>query len=184
MTEKKQDLRIKKTQLALATALFALLERTPFSKITVLDICTQAMVSRSTFYVHFEDKYQLLKICLSILKEQLFIEYGEQPYEMRLRHVLESVLDNKKMFQNLVGSEQDTELVKMMCDSFQQDIEQQVENSGKTLSALPGPPDVLTVYYAYGIASAVLYWVSKPEPDPIDDMVKCIMAVIAPIYAL
>lgn len=56
MREDKQDLRIKKTQRLLALAMLTLLEKEGFSKITANDICTEAMISRSAFYSHFEDK--------------------------------------------------------------------------------------------------------------------------------
>ena len=50
-----QDIRITKTHMALSKTLMDLLEKKSFQKITVNDICQDAMVSRSTFYMHFED---------------------------------------------------------------------------------------------------------------------------------
>ncbi|MDD6864570.1 MAG: TetR/AcrR family transcriptional regulator [Lactobacillus sp.] len=32
-----------------------------FEKITIKDICTQAMIGKSTFYYHYEDKYDLAR---------------------------------------------------------------------------------------------------------------------------
>jgi putative transcriptional regulator len=42
-----------------------------FAKITVNDICDTAMVSRSTFYTHFEDKFFLLNTAIDKIIEQL-----------------------------------------------------------------------------------------------------------------
>ncbi|MDR1061036.1 MAG: TetR/AcrR family transcriptional regulator, partial [Clostridiales bacterium] len=50
---KKEDLRIVKTQKAITDAMSSLLERRAFGKITVYDICNEAMVSRAAFYFHF-----------------------------------------------------------------------------------------------------------------------------------
>jgi AcrR family transcriptional regulator len=68
---KREDLRILKTQKALFTALETLLRRTHFSKITVYDICTEALVSRTAFYAHFSDKYDLLEQSMQPLHHKL-----------------------------------------------------------------------------------------------------------------
>ncbi|MFV0396231.1 MAG: TetR family transcriptional regulator [Coprobacillaceae bacterium] len=49
---------IKKT--AFATALKELLQKQPFSKISVTDICKECGVSRKSFYYHFKDKHDLV----------------------------------------------------------------------------------------------------------------------------
>ena len=57
----KTDLRVRRTYKLLSDALISLMKVKPFEKISVMDICNEAMVHRATFYTHFEDKYQLLK---------------------------------------------------------------------------------------------------------------------------
>lgn len=54
------DKRIIKTQRDIKQNFLTLLQTTPFQKVTVNQICTAALVSRSTFYEHFQDKYDLL----------------------------------------------------------------------------------------------------------------------------
>ena len=55
----KQDLRVQKHQ-ALITSFSDLLQTKSFEQITVQDLCAKANVRRSTFYRHFNDKYDLL----------------------------------------------------------------------------------------------------------------------------
>ncbi|MDO5375094.1 MAG: TetR/AcrR family transcriptional regulator C-terminal domain-containing protein [Staphylococcus rostri] len=43
-------------------ALIRLLEHDDFEAITIKEICAESGVHRSTFYAHFEDKYQLLEV--------------------------------------------------------------------------------------------------------------------------
>ncbi len=50
----------KRTEKVIFTAFQELLDQKPFSKITVNDITTQALMHRSTFYTHFTDKFDLL----------------------------------------------------------------------------------------------------------------------------
>ncbi|KRM74836.1 TetR/AcrR family transcriptional regulator [Secundilactobacillus collinoides] len=54
------DLRVKKTKLQLQRVLTALLQHTAFAKITVKDICDEALINRTTFYQHYHDKSDLL----------------------------------------------------------------------------------------------------------------------------
>lgn len=68
---RKSDLRIIKTEKVLKAALFSLLERHYFGKITVRDICEEAQISRATFYARFADKYDFLKNWLLILKSEV-----------------------------------------------------------------------------------------------------------------
>ncbi|MBY9077354.1 TetR/AcrR family transcriptional regulator [Paenibacillus sp. CGMCC 1.18879] len=60
MTQKK-DLRIKKTQKVIRDAFIDLLDKIGFEAITVQEIATAAMINRSTFYLHYVDKYDLLQ---------------------------------------------------------------------------------------------------------------------------
>ena len=42
-----------------------------FEEIKVSDICNKSMINRSTFYDHFNDKYELLQSLMEDLKEEL-----------------------------------------------------------------------------------------------------------------
>src|SRR5690606_25400747 len=54
------DLRVRRTYKFLWEALMTLMTEREFESITVTDICERAMVHRTTFYKHYEDKYGLL----------------------------------------------------------------------------------------------------------------------------
>ena len=55
------DLRKFKSQRDIQMGLIACLKNKQFNEVTVNDICTQALVGRSTFYHHYADKYGLLE---------------------------------------------------------------------------------------------------------------------------
>ena len=44
---------------------------TPFKKITVGDICAEAMINKMTFYKHYSDKYELLNDVLLNIKQAI-----------------------------------------------------------------------------------------------------------------
>lgn len=57
--EKKKNPQFIRTDRAITQALIRLLGVKPFEKITVQDILSEAPVTRSTFYQHFHDKYEI-----------------------------------------------------------------------------------------------------------------------------
>ena len=67
----KTDLRIIKTKKVLFDALLQLMKEKTFEEIKVSDICNKALVNRSTFYAHFNDKYELLVAMLEETKLNL-----------------------------------------------------------------------------------------------------------------
>ena len=70
----KQDRRVQKTRQVIRSAFIELLKEKRFADITVQDIADRAMISRSTFYDHYTDKYLLL--------EQLYQETVERFMQM------------------------------------------------------------------------------------------------------
>ena len=69
-TAEREDLRQRRTKKFLVHALLALMEERPFQELSVVDICERAMVHRTTFYAHFEDKYALLRYAIGELQQE------------------------------------------------------------------------------------------------------------------
>ncbi|TWK09681.1 hypothetical protein CHCC20442_4468 [Bacillus licheniformis] len=60
MTEQKKDRRVKRTKKMIRDALSELMKNKAFEEISVTDISKKADINRGTFYLHYEDKYDLL----------------------------------------------------------------------------------------------------------------------------
>ena len=58
---KKEDLRITKSKLAIKQAFIELVETKGYDKVSVCDIAKKANINRNTFYLHYEDKDDLVK---------------------------------------------------------------------------------------------------------------------------
>lgn len=67
-----------------------------FSNITINEICDKAMVHRTTFYKHFEDKFALLSATLTWVLQ----DYLQMSIEDRLRQPLQSL--SRFMLENLL----------------------------------------------------------------------------------
>ncbi|GGG67334.1 TetR/AcrR family transcriptional regulator [Paenibacillus radicis (ex Gao et al. 2016)] len=55
------DPRVKRTHYLIRDALLSLMEEKGFDHVTVRDITKYAEINRATFYLHYEDKYDLLR---------------------------------------------------------------------------------------------------------------------------
>ena len=108
----KQDLRITKTHHALFSALFSLMEESPFSSISVTDICQKAMVHRTTFYHHFEDKHHLLRCALDALRQEFLADIPPVSsktdliafYSLALDQIIAHLFAQQKMYRAIFQS--------------------------------------------------------------------------------
>jgi len=78
-SEEQADLRVRRTHKLLWEALMALLSERALEEITVKEICERAMVHRTTFYKHYEDKYALLEQGMHQMYDALLAEVNAPP---------------------------------------------------------------------------------------------------------
>lgn len=96
-----EDLRVRRTKKLIVQAFYRLLEREDFHKITIQQIADEAMINRQTFYLHYQDKYDLLQkiideLCqeaTAILAEQ--INELKQPILQTLQEHYDELIDSK-----------------------------------------------------------------------------------------
>lgn len=101
----KLDRRSRKTREALYTALAALLQDRPLNSISVTELTRAADVNRSTFYVHFQDIFDMFESMqrdFKITLSNLVASYAEQlrggEYATLLRMVYDYFRTNREVF--------------------------------------------------------------------------------------
>jgi len=114
---KNEDLRIVKTKIHLLNALRTLLYKDNFTKITVQDICGEALVSRAAFYTHYVDKYALLKDSLLETGQEFLDSIRSCGNDDKQKETVigNFIYDYRKTIMNLM-SESDSELLNIMSD--------------------------------------------------------------------
>lgn len=172
---KREDLRIVKTYKALESSLMILLEKRNFNHITVYDLCEEALVSRATFYTHFNDKYDLLRYCMTEmvrrLERLLYIswvemETGVNAFFRNHRRIVKNVLEDAN-----------AEVLMLLHNFMEGVLEVLLVREGKEKQR-----DILYTFCAGGMVS-LLNWQVKnkfPENAPpmspyLYDMLKCFM---------
>lgn len=102
---KSQDRRITRTQRLLHEALIALIFERGWDAVTVQEICERADVGRSTFYVHFADKEELLLSGFDVFERSLRaeVEVAAGKSLAFLKPLLEHVRVHQRLYLALVG---------------------------------------------------------------------------------
>jgi len=106
LKEKKVDRRIQKTKKALTEALINLILEKGYEKVTIQDIIDKANVGRSTFYIHYESKEQLLLDGHNNLNVPLFtneINKEEDTNLISFESLFEHIEENKQLAKAMLG---------------------------------------------------------------------------------
>lgn len=115
--ERKTNRFAKRTLTAFSSTMFQLLEKKNFETIMVNEICEISNYPRATFYNYFDDKYDLLEYCWSVLQDKMDLgDYKEFEPEKRLYEIFNRIYDflslnEKKLLQILRVNEIDGELL-------------------------------------------------------------------------
>lgn len=91
------------TKYILADAMKQLMEKKPFRKISVGEICDLCGMNRKSFYYHFKDKYDLVNW---VFKTEIFNElratYFDDCWNMHMA-LFTYLYDNRKFYVNALG---------------------------------------------------------------------------------
>lgn len=189
MDSKIIDLRIRRTYKFLTDALFELISEKPFEEISVTDICNRAMIHRTTFYKHFEDKYQLLRV--TFLDEQKsFIEKCNTDsvddvdpdlfYTRLIRQMFDYVSQNKDIFKKGVLHPYNHYLTDLLKNTIVSSLEEHFkQDSLKYNIRYKVPIPIMAEYYAGSAISLLVWWLKNDLEISIDKMVDYMNTIIS-----
>jgi len=168
----KADLRCVKTEKALDVAMRSLLEKRNFRKITVNDLCTEALISRATFYAHYTDKYDFLKKRISRVNIQ-GLTY-DKPYEHLEKTINEFFLSNKPVIKNIVNDAD-----KGTLDILFQLILSFLKLTTRSDKPYPNPEQIIFHHIcAGGIMNHILWQVENNFPAEVPPMNRYLYKII------
>lgn len=191
ITQKKEDIRIKKTEFSIKKALFSLLKKTDFEKLSVIEICNKAKVNRATFYHHYKDKYELLDSCLNSIKKKIIKEYNIKSTNLTFNidtseclYILSEILvDTTIRYQdiiyNLIQNKNDdiaAYMLKTSCDEAIKNIVSTLDQYTKT--KLIFPIDLSTTFISGGVASVIIYWLDNRTIMRREEFLSCLKEAI------
>ncbi|WP_165422962.1 TetR/AcrR family transcriptional regulator [Ktedonosporobacter rubrisoli] len=170
-TQEPVDLRVRRTHKLLWEALLALMGEREFETLTVKDICERAMVHRTTFYNHYEDKYDLLRCGMQETYEMLMAQSnraneGASTYQVFFVHVA----SHKHLYRIMLCGQGGNDFQGWLRDRFMESLEakmQQAEQAGKQWGA---PLPLLAHFYAGAIVSMLAWWIVNDLPASVEQM--------------
>ena len=166
----KEDLRQRRSKQHMSEALLSLMEERPFRDISVVDICDRAMVHRTTFYAHFEDKNALLRYVFTELRQGFEAEQAALASQGDVRSYLLAVFQSALRFlkghrevylSGLAGGSPEMRLVE---DGVAQELYDRLR--GSDTETFPDGTEGMAVarFYAGGLMSIVRWWLENDMP--------------------
>src|SRR5712692_10583817 len=137
---RKPDQRIRRTCERLGSALVTLIQEKPIDDVTVQEVLDRASVGRSTFYLHYRDKDDLLLSQLEKFRETmstaLSIRKEESHRVVPVAELFEHIGSQKKLYRALADSGRLNDFFDLAQGYFARGIEQRLTES-RRLSSLP-----------------------------------------------
>ena len=174
---RKPDRRIRRTCERLGSALVALIQERPIDDVTVQDVLDRASVGRSTFYLHFRDKDDLLlsqlEKFLETMSTALSTRNERSHRVMPVAELFAHIGSQKKLYRALADSGRLNDFFDLAQGYFARGIEQRLTES-KRLSKLPQRElGARASALAGSILSLLRWWLgrgAKESPRAVDEL--------------
>ncbi len=167
-----KDLDIQEIDTLLFGALNVLLQSRSIDKISVNEIIIQAGISRSTFYRHYYDKYDLLNSCYEkiILKNTLFLFNKELSWFDAVCKLYKEIKDNLNLIQNAFRS---TDLNNLKNYIYTMSMEYHMSILKENGVNIQDWKVIRSMeIHIYGTLEVTYQWVMNGMQEPIEEMIK------------
>jgi AcrR family transcriptional regulator len=184
-----KDRRIQKTMHLLHDALGSLIREKPYDEIVVQEILDRANVGRSTFYMHFRDKDELLVSGIHDMLGSVHASFearsSGKPYERIVRFslpVFEHIQQHRQTGTAMMGTRGRAivheHLQKVVAAQIAEDVRKHFQGRRKAPGQIP--PDLLTQYVASTFILVLNWWVESRNPQPPKDVNAMFHALVQP----
>lgn len=160
-----QETKVNRTTITLYRGMFELLKTNPFDSITVNDICQHTIVSRSTFYTYFADKYELVLFCLERERAKLEISQGKNVFD-NIYQLLKSIEEQQDVYQNLLLAQANRELNQMILGQLSKNIGETILKTSDFSDALR----VKAIFNSYGVVGSIMWWIESGSKIEVKDL--------------
>lgn len=176
--EQELDLRQRRTRQALVRALEALLLEQPFQSLSVTDICQRAMVHRTTFYAHFNDKQELLRYLLLGVERRcvetcLPQDWAGAPRDYFLtaaRNVLDFFQSRRSLYRACLRSGADID-AHVLEDQAAEDLVQLLSQPRFHTAFPDSDPRITARFYTGAMLSLLRWWLDSEDPVPVERLI-------------
>lgn len=161
--EKKTDLRVIKTKNLIYNTLIELMKDKTFEEIKVSDICNKALINRSTFYSHYEDKYDLLVDFINSLKGEFVTELNKNSSNLNTKEYyielikifLNHIEERKEMYTSIMINNRNSIMMDILLSVVNNDLLKKMSKDEFKSSI---PDDIIVKFYLGGVINLGVEW--------------------------
>lgn len=169
------DRRIQRTRRELREALFALIIERGYEAITVLDITERANMGRTTFYLHYHEKEELLvesmKELLSELRQGVEPEQAEIcAYYTRSIRIFKHIARHSRLYQALFGEAGPPGIASLWKTYFAELYQRRVLSQFCTDESTSVKHDLLAAHAAGSLMGLIDYWLENDLSPSAEEM--------------
>ena len=160
--EKKTDLRVIKTKNLIYNTLIELMKDKTFEEIKVSDICNKALINRSTFYSHYEDKYDLLVDFINSLKNEFISELNKNNNNLNVKEYyielikifLNHIEERKEMYTSIMINNRNSIMMDILLNVVNNDLLNKANGNNNSVI----PSDIAAKFYLGGVINLGVEW--------------------------
>lgn len=182
------DRRVIKTKAEIKKAYFELLSEKHFESITVRDITDRANINRGTFYLHFEDKYQVLDYYEDEIFSEIRSIFEEVLDDMQIQNMMDvessPILNMLRLFQKehyyinlMMGAHGDPLFKEKIRMVFVENITLYLEKYAE-LDELRYPKDYILTYLSNAHVGVMVYWLENGAVKPPEEIIKMLLDIV------
>lgn len=168
--EEKTDLRIRRTKKSIRDGFFELIDENGFDSVTVKDITDRALISRNTFYLHYEDKFDLLNKISNELMRKVYWRVSKDLIKIKdLDFTIDCTAALLISIQRVI--DEDRDLYRLLLTDpgtvvFSEKIEKTIRTALDLIKGdIEGISDLSIEYIITGMKGVIRYWVTHDDMD-------------------
>ena len=167
---RKPDSRVRRTHERLGSALIELIQEKPIDDVTVQEVLDRAAVGRSTFYLHFRDKNDLLlsqlEKFLEMMSRALSVRKEASRRVVPVAELFEHIGSQRKIYRALADSGRLHDFFDLAQGYFSRGIEQRLRES-KRIPKLPQRELAARASALTGsLLSLLRWWLDRGAKEP------------------
>lgn len=171
---RKPDERARRTRARLGSAFVALIHEKPIGDVTVQDVLNRAAVGRSTFYLHFRDKNDLLlsqlEVFLETMSTWLSVRKEISRRVVPVAEMFEHIENQKELYRILADAGRLNDFFDLAQGYFARGIEDRLRQS-KHLPKIPqGELAARACALAGSLLSLLRWWLDRGAKEPPREM--------------
>ena len=187
MSDQLRDRRVRRTRKALQDALISLILEKGYDSVTIEEITDRADLGRTTFYLHFKDKEELLLQAVDSIAEDFLAKHSDgldrdlssditleslriNLDERILYHVFEHARENADLYKVMLRGEGSSKTTERMRVLISDEAIKRLKNHPKL--GLKVPLNFFGAYFAGALIEVVTWWLEHDQPYDVKSMVE------------